>query len=108
MSGLTVGFQGINMMDLEVTLNNPSSSAEDKENAAKILPILKKHHLLLVTLLLNNATAMESLPLFLDEICSFWTAIIISTTAVLVFGEILPMVSDCFYYFYVIEYFKSR
>jgi metal transporter CNNM len=43
-----------------------------------------------VTLLLANALAMESLPIFLDAIVpSFW-AIIISVTAVLFFGEVIP------------------
>jgi metal transporter CNNM len=45
---------------------------------------------LLVTLLLSNAFAMEALPIYLDAIVpSFW-AIIISVTAVLFFGEVIP------------------
>lgn len=47
-------------------------------------------HFLLVTLLLCNAVAMEALPLFLDRLADPVTAILISVTAVLVFGEILP------------------
>ena len=58
--------------------------------AAKILPILKKHHLLLVTLLLSNAFAMEALPIFLDALVPAVWAIIISVTAVLFFGEVIP------------------
>jgi metal transporter CNNM len=55
-----------------------------------ILPILKQHHYLLVTLLLSNAFAMEALPIYLDAIVpSFW-AIIISVTAVLFVGEVIP------------------
>lgn len=54
------------------------------------MPILKQHHFLLVTLLLSNAFAMEALPIYLDAIVpSFW-AIIISVTAVLFFGEVIP------------------
>lgn len=89
-SGLTVGYMGINMADLEVTLKTPSSTEEDKRKAGTILPILKKHHLLLVTLLLHNAIAMESLPIFLDALMPSWMAIIVSTTAVLFFGEVFP------------------
>lgn len=48
--------------------------------------------MLLSTLLLNNAIAMEALPIFLDALVPSWLAIIISTTAVLVFGEVLPQV----------------
>lgn len=47
-------------------------------------------HFLLVTLLLCNAAAMEALPLFLDRLADPVSAILISVTAVLVFGEILP------------------
>ena len=44
----------------------------------------------MVTLLLANAFAMEALPIFLDELVpSFW-AIIISVTAVLFVGEVIP------------------
>jgi hypothetical protein len=43
-----------------------------------------------VTLLLCNACAMEALPLFLDTVTDPATAIIVSVTAVLVFGEVLP------------------
>lgn len=55
-----------------------------------IFPILKRHHYLLVTLLLSNATAMEALPIFLDKLVpSFW-AVLISVSMVLFFGEIIP------------------
>lgn len=91
MSGLTIGFTGINQNDLELRLRNPDSSEREKAEARTILPIIKNHHLLLVTLLLNNAVAMEALPIFLDRLVPSWAAILISTTAVLVFGEILPM-----------------
>lgn len=45
---------------------------------------------MLVTLLLCNAVAMEALPLFLDKVVSPTIAIVISVTAVLTFGEIIP------------------
>ncbi len=43
-----------------------------------------------MTLLLANSVAMETLPLFLDQLVSEFMAILISVTAVLIFGEILP------------------
>jgi metal transporter CNNM len=43
-----------------------------------------------VTLLLCNALAMEALPLFLDKVVPSAIAILISVTAVLIFGEIVP------------------
>ena len=50
----------------------------------------KPHHQLLVTLLLCNAVANEAMPLFLDSLVPSWCAIIISVTAVLFGGEIVP------------------
>jgi metal transporter CNNM len=51
------------------------------------MPLVKRHHLLLVTLLVGNAAAMEALPIFLDRVLGPIFAILISVTAVLMFGE---------------------
>lgn len=88
MSGLTLGLLSIDPMQLSVLKSAGSES--EKRAAKKIEPILKNHHLLLVTLLLMNALAMESLPLFLDKMVPEWVAIGISVTMVLLFGEIIP------------------
>ena len=61
-----------------------------KQCAARVLPLIKRHHLLLVTLLLMNATANEALPIFLDKIVSEAVAIILSVTLLLIFAEIIP------------------
>lgn len=45
-----------------------------------------------VTLLLVNACCNEALPLFLDELMHPVTNIIVSVTALLLFGEIIPQV----------------
>jgi CBS domain containing-hemolysin-like protein len=55
-----------------------------------ILFFKQRRHLLLVTLLLANAICMEALPICLDHISSPVPAIIISVSAVLMFGEIIP------------------
>lgn len=52
--------------------------------------MIDKHHWMLVTLLLCNAGAMETLPIFLDRIFVPTNAIIISVTLVLLFGEVIP------------------
>ncbi|XP_073140024.1 DUF21 domain-containing protein At4g33700-like isoform X2 [Henckelia pumila] len=57
---------------------------------SKILPVVKNQHLLLCTLLICNAAAMEALPIFLDGLVSAWGAILISVTLILLFGEIIP------------------
>jgi len=91
MSGLTIGFMSLDLTALNV-IASTSEDEKERKNVAKILPLLKRHHLLLVTLLLSNAIAMEALPIFLDRIVSSIAAIIISVTAVLVVGEVIPQV----------------
>eukprot|EP01027_Heterolobosea_sp_BB2_P013467 GEZU01019431.1.p1 GENE.GEZU01019431.1~~GEZU01019431.1.p1 ORF type:complete len:345 (+),score=38.11 GEZU01019431.1:103-1137(+) len=88
MSGLTLGLLSIDPMQLKVLLR--AGTDTEKEYAKKMTPILKRRHLLLVTLLLCNALAMETLPLFLDRMGPEVLAILLSVTFVLVFGEIIP------------------
>ena len=54
------------------------------------MPLIQKHHILLSTLLIANALALESLPIFLEATLPPSAAIIISTVLVVIFGEILP------------------
>ena len=70
-SGLTIGLMSLDLDELRMIEMAPvdPQNPKNKENAARIIPLLKDQHLLLVTLLLCNAAAMEALPIFLDEIC---------------------------------------
>lgn len=88
MSGLTLGLMSLDLVELEV-LQRSGTPVEQKQ-AAAILPVVKKQHQLLVTLLLCNAIAMEALPIFLDNIFNTVVAVILSVTFVLAFGEIIP------------------
>ncbi|MCO5606113.1 hypothetical protein L7F22_060300 [Adiantum nelumboides] len=88
MSGLTLGLMSLGLVDLEVLTK--SGTPRDRKYAAKILPVVRNQHLLLCTLLLGNALAMEALPIFLDALVAAWGAILISVTLILLFGEILP------------------
>lgn len=65
-SGLTVGYLSIDALFLEMKMLN--GTEEEKRSAEVIRPILEKHHILLSTLLISNAFAMEALPIFLDAI----------------------------------------
>ena len=49
----------------------------------------------MVSLLLCNAAAYEALPIFLDRLLNPVAAILISVSAILIFGEILPQVRIC-------------
>jgi metal transporter CNNM len=87
MSGLTIGLASIDRLTLEVdSMGNPAKQKLTK----RIFPVIDQHHWMLVTLLLCNAGAMETLPLFLDKMVSPALAIILSVTLVLIFGEIIP------------------
>jgi len=88
MSGLTVGMMSLG--DLELEMKIVAGTPEEQVQAKRVLPVVNKHHQLLVTLLLANAVAMEALPIFLDKMFPSWAAIIISTTLVLFFGEVIP------------------
>ncbi|CAL5434208.1 unnamed protein product [Camellia sinensis] len=88
MSGLTLGFMSMSLVDLEVLAK--SGTRKDRKHAEKILPVVRKQHLLLCTLLICNAAAMETLPIFLDSLVTAWGAILISVTLILLFGEIIP------------------
>ncbi|XP_057950852.1 DUF21 domain-containing protein At5g52790 [Malania oleifera] len=87
-SGLALGLLSFTQVDLEVLIK--AGQPQDRDNAAKILPIVKKEHLLLCTLLISKTLAMEALPIFLDRILPSWGAILMSVILVLAFGEILP------------------
>ncbi|KAH7566736.1 hypothetical protein JRO89_XS08G0225200 [Xanthoceras sorbifolium] len=88
MSGLTLGLMSMSLVDLEVLAK--SGTPSDRKHASKILPVVTRQHLLLCTLLICNAAAMETLPIFLDSLVTAWGAILISVTLILLFGEIIP------------------
>ena len=87
-AGLTMGLMSLDTTKVE--LKTITGNPVEKAQAEKILPIIKQHHLLLVTLLLFNSISNESLPIFLGALFPNWLAILISVTMVLIFGEIIP------------------
>jgi metal transporter CNNM len=59
-------------------------------SAKNIFKVIDKHHWMLVTLLMCNAAALETLPIYLNKaVTEFW-AIAISVVGVLFVGEIIP------------------
>ncbi|CAK9186991.1 unnamed protein product [Ilex paraguariensis] len=88
MSGLTLGLMSLGLVELEILQRSGTST--EKKQAATILPVVKKQHQLLVTLLLCNAAAMEALPIYLDKIFHPFVAVVLSVTFVLAFGEVIP------------------
>ncbi|XP_076467286.1 uncharacterized protein LOC143298327 [Babylonia areolata] len=88
MSGLTMGLLSLDPTTLTTMLQG--GTERERRHARRILPLVKRHHLLLVTLLLANAAAVEAMPIFLDRVSDPVTAIVVSVTAVLIFGEVVP------------------
>jgi len=85
-SGLTMGMMSLDSTKLQIKAM--TGTEKEIKIAKAILPIIEKHHLLLVTLLLFNALAMEALPIFLGSLVPNWVAILLSVTLVLIFGEV--------------------
>ncbi len=87
-AGLTVGLLSLDTTKLEIKIM--TGTEKEKQAARSILPIIRQLHLLLVTLLLFNAMANETLPVFLGALMPNYLAVIVSVLLVLVFGEIIP------------------
>lgn len=87
MSGLTIGLAAVDRLALEV---DSIGNREIKKMTERIFPVIDQHHWMLVTLLLCNAGAMETLPIFLDRMVSPVAAIMISVSLILIFGEVIP------------------
>jgi len=89
-AGLTMGVVSLDELDLRIKQRGEAVS--EAIYASRLLPLIRiePHHQLLVTLLLLNSVANEALPLFLDKLVPQWAAILISVSAVLFVGEIIP------------------
>jgi metal transporter CNNM len=87
MSGLTTGLASMDRLSLEIAAK---IDPEARVSAERIIPVIDKHHWMLVTLLLCNAAAMETLPIYLDRLVPSWAAILSSVTLILFFSEMIP------------------
>ncbi|CAI9771940.1 unnamed protein product [Fraxinus pennsylvanica] len=87
-SGLSLGLLSHSKVDLEVLIK--SGVPREQKNAAKVLPIVKNEILLLCTLFIAKSLTMEALPIFMDRILPFWSAILVSMTFVVAFVEVIP------------------
>jgi metal transporter CNNM len=67
-----------------------SGTLKQQAAAGRLIPLVARPHWLLCTLLLCNAACMEALPMFLDRLLNPVAAILMSVTAILLFGEVIP------------------
>lgn len=89
-AGLTLGLMGQDEVYLQVIQQTGEES--ERKAAAKVLSLLNRgKHWVLVTLLLSNVITNESLPIVLDRcLGGGWPAVVSSTVAIVIFGEIIP------------------
>lgn len=89
-AGLTIGLMGQDEVYLQVTVETGTPS--EQKYAARVLKLLSKgKHWVLVTLLLSNVITNETLPIVLDRLLGGgWPAVVSSTAAIVIFGEIIP------------------
>jgi metal transporter CNNM len=88
-AGLTLGMLGLDPLMLLIK-ERAAASPVERGQAKRLLPMVRQHHRLLVTLLLMNSIANEALPIFLEALVPPSVAILLSVTLVLFFGEIIP------------------
>eukprot|EP00527_Entomoneis_sp_CCMP2396_P003619 CAMPEP_0198153350 /NCGR_PEP_ID=MMETSP1443-20131203/63766_1 /TAXON_ID=186043 /ORGANISM="Entomoneis sp., Strain CCMP2396" /LENGTH=615 /DNA_ID=CAMNT_0043819661 /DNA_START=247 /DNA_END=2091 /DNA_ORIENTATION=- len=89
LAGLYLGLLTLDVLDLEI-LQRTSNDKDEIKYAAEIIPMVKERHQLLVTLLLVDTVAYEALPIFLETLIPSWVAVLLSSTLILLFGEIIP------------------
>ncbi|KAJ1778698.1 hypothetical protein LPJ77_003971 [Coemansia sp. RSA 2523] len=89
LAGLTLGLMSLDETNLHILAT--SGTPQQQKYARRIQPIRKNGHWLLVTLLLGNTVINETLPIMLDSILGGgFMAVLVSTAAIVLFGEIIP------------------
>jgi metal transporter CNNM len=88
-SGLTVGIFSLDSSRLQV-MTRVGQTEWQRNSARRLLWFVSRGHWTLVTLLVSNASAMSALPLVLEQLVSAEVSIILSISAVLFFGEVVP------------------
>lgn len=88
-AGLTVGLLSLDPLMLLIKAR-AGATITQRQQAERLVPIIQKRHLLLVTLLLLNSISSEALPIFLNDLVPDYIAVLLSVVLVLFFGEILP------------------
>lgn len=87
-SGLTLGLLSLDLVALKVL--ESAGDKKEQEYAKKIIPVRTNGNLLLCTLLLGNTIVNNGFSILLADLTSGLIGLIISVTAVLIFGEITP------------------
>lgn len=89
-AGLTLGLMGQDEIYLKVI--STSGDEHEQYHAKRVLKLMDRgKHWVLVTLLLSNVITNETLPIVLDRVLGGgWPAVVSSTVAIVIFGEVIP------------------
>lgn len=90
-AGLTVSLVSLDPLVLLIKMR-ASENEREKKQAARLVTIVKRRHLLLVSLILCTTVSSEALPIFLQDLMPRYFAILAAVILVLVFGEVLPTI----------------
>jgi len=95
-SGLTLGLLGLDKIGLEIIIGageSDKATAQDKINvkyAQTIQPLRENGNHLLCTLLLGNVAVNAALSILMADLTSGMLGFLVSTAAIVIFGEIVP------------------
>uniref|UniRef100_A0A182LW72 CNNM transmembrane domain-containing protein n=1 Tax=Anopheles culicifacies TaxID=139723 RepID=A0A182LW72_9DIPT len=87
-SGLNLGLMSLDRTDLQILCN--TGSDKEKQYAHAIKPVRDMGNYLLCSILLGNVLVNSSFTILLDGLTSGLFAIVGSTIAIVIFGEIIP------------------
>ena len=88
-AGLILGILSLDTLMLHIKIR-AGSDPDEQRYAEQLLPLVQKRHLVLVSLLLLNFLADETLPLFMDNLFPTWLAVVASVVLVVFVSEIIP------------------
>ena len=88
-AGLLMGCMSMDPVTLEVKART-AKTHEERHQAKTILSFVRRKHLIMVSIIIVNMGVNEALPVFLDRLVPPFASILISTTLVVLVGEVLP------------------
>jgi len=97
-SGLTLGLLGLDPVSLKIVARGDTTNAI---YAQKVIPIRAKGNLLLCTLLLGNVAVNSALSILLANFTGGLLGFILSTSFIVIFGEIIPQAACSRYALYI-------